>query len=81
MVVVVAVEALAKQGDSTQFIHDGSNTDMDEFFVGSVTVGDVGRRDVGVGLWGPRCCFGSWLRSLVSAVEDEMGGVEVEALG
>jgi hypothetical protein len=61
MAVVVAVQAVAEDGDSAKVIDGGCDADVDEFLVGGVAVGDVGRRDVGGCPGRPGGVIGTWL--------------------
>jgi hypothetical protein len=46
VVVVVAVPALAEDGQGAEVIDGCGDADVDELLVGCVAVGNVGRRDV-----------------------------------
>ena len=45
--IAIAVQALAQDGDSPEFIDDRRNADLDELGVVAMAVGDVRRGDLG----------------------------------
>jgi hypothetical protein len=80
MAVPVAVETVADKWDSAQIIHDGSDANLKEFGLMAMAMGDVCRSDGGRVDWWPEGSVRAWLRGGVSTVENEMRGVEMEAL-
>jgi hypothetical protein len=76
--IVIAVQALAQEGDGPEVVHHYSNADLNELGVIPMPVRDVS--------WGevisrrPGSGRRSWPRGLVGPGENEMGGVEVEAV-
>jgi hypothetical protein len=79
MAVKVAVETLAQDGHGSEFVHDRGNSDLNELFVSAVAVRDVSRGDIAA-CGRPGGCRRAWLGGLVGSVEDEVCGVEVEAV-
>lgn len=61
MAVGVAIQALAQQWDSTQFINDADDADRDELGVIAIAVRDVSRWHVGVGGGRPGASERPWL--------------------
>src|SRR4051794_28366779 len=76
----VAIAALTEKGNRTEFIHHGSNTNLDELGVITIAMRDVSRGDIPAASRGPGSGRRSWLRRLIGSVEDEVGGIEVEAV-
>src|SRR5436309_8535762 len=80
MTILIAIEALAEDGDSTQLIDHRGNAYLDQLGVVTMAMCNVRRWDGCGDRRGPGHGPGSWLGRLVGAVEDEVGGVEVQAV-
>ena len=78
--VAIAVQALAQDRDGPQFIDHRGEADLDEFGVVPIAVRDVSGGYVGRVRGWPGVVGWAWLGGLISAVEDEVGRIEVQAV-